>query len=54
MASEILAVPEDHLLDVIKVIRVGLNQVGHEVPKEVREQLRKWCDEEEEYMAEGR
>lgn len=48
MASEILAVPEDCLLEVIKVIRAGLRRV--EVSDEVRKQLTTWCDEEEEYI----
>ena len=55
MASEVLAVPERHLADVIKVIRRGLaaskgRVKGVAVHQEVREQLKKWCDEEEEYL----
>lgn len=55
MASEILAVPEEHLADVIRVIRAGLKQYpfrrsGGNINPEVREQLNKWCDEEEEYL----
>jgi hypothetical protein len=50
MASEILAVPEEHLLEVIAIIRAGLTALRSIVTPEVREQLAKWCDEEEEYM----
>lgn len=51
MASEILAVPEEHLSDVIKVIRTGLKHTKR-VPRVVREQLKRWCDDEEEYLKE--
>lgn len=52
MASEALYVPEEHLHDVIKVIRVGLAAGGRagRIKKEVREQLNKWCNEEEDYL----
>lgn len=49
MASEVLAVPEEHLRDVIKIIRNGLKHTKG-TPKVVRQQLKKWCDEEEEYL----
>lgn len=52
MASEILAVPEDRLMDVIRVIRAGL-KAEKNVPREVRSQLTKWCNEEEEYLNRG-
>lgn len=48
MASEVLAVPEEHLLEVIAVIREGLNSV--DVDAEVFEQLSEWCNQEENYM----
>lgn len=48
MASEILAVPEEHLATVIAVIRTGLKHV--KVSKEVRDQLKQWCDDEEDYL----
>jgi hypothetical protein len=50
MASEVLAIPEEHLAEVIKIIRSGLAHKGH-VTKEVRDQLKQWCDEEEEYLS---
>ncbi len=50
MASEVLAIPEDHLLEVIRVIRAGLEALGKDVTKETQQQLKKWCDEEEAYM----
>lgn len=48
MGSEILAVPEDYLEEVISVIRAGLNEVS--VSEDVRYNLTKWCNEEEEYL----
>jgi hypothetical protein len=48
MAKEILAIPEEHLAEVIRVIRAGLALAA--VSNEVREQLTKWCDAEEEYL----
>lgn len=55
MAKEILAIPEERLAEVIKVIRAGLEFVdsGEYLPQisdETREQLEKWCDSEEEYL----
>lgn len=52
MAKEILAVPEGSLLEVIKVIRTGLKSLKNDraISKETREQLTKWCDEEEAYI----
>lgn len=49
MAKEILAIPEENLLEVIKVIRVGLSTLGGEVSEEVRQNLELWCNEEEAY-----
>lgn len=49
MAKEVLAVPEEHLADVIRIIRAGLAVVG-KVRPEVGKQLRKWCDEEAAYL----
>jgi hypothetical protein len=48
MASEILSVPEEHLLEVIAIIRAGL--ANKACSAEVRERLTEWCDEEEEYI----
>jgi len=52
MTSEILAVPEEHLEDVILVIRNGLKSTKpkHKINREVRTQLTKWCKEEEDYL----
>jgi hypothetical protein len=50
MASEVLAVPEEHLEDVIHVIRRGLASTKKSIHKDVLKQLTKWCDEEEEYL----
>lgn len=51
MSTEILAVPEDHLEEVIEIIRTGLKWKTIITP-EVRENLEKWCKEEEEYLDE--
>ncbi len=48
MASETLPVPEEHLEEVIKVIREGLKHV--KVKPAVSKALKQWCDEEEEYL----
>lgn len=54
MATEILVVPEEKLLEVIRVIRVGLTATYADADKkilmETRRQLKKWCDEEERYI----
>lgn len=50
MATEILAVPEDHLLEVIEIIRRGMN---NDTTPEVREALEEWCAEEEDYLTKG-
>lgn len=48
MASEILAVPEEKLAEVIAVIRAGLRTT--KVSAETHDQLTKWCDAEEQYL----
>lgn len=48
MAFEKLYVPEEHLLEVIRVIRAGL-KARKSTSKEVRLQLTNWCEEEELY-----
>jgi hypothetical protein len=52
MATEILSVPEDHLLEVIKVIRAGLKATKDDknITPETRQQLTKWCRDEEKYI----
>lgn len=49
MASEILAVPESSLAEVIRVIRGGLLR-ERKISRETRRNLTKWCDEEEAYL----
>ena len=49
MAKEILAVPEEKLEEVIHIIRTGMKHV-ETIDSEVEEQLKKWCDSEEEYL----
>lgn len=48
MATELLAVPEEHIADVICVIQAGLSL--QEVPAPVKEALETWCNEHEAYM----
>ena len=50
MASEILAVPEQRLEEVIRVIRAGLKAVKPPVSKDVENNLLLWCHDEEEYL----
>jgi len=57
MATEILVVPEEHLADVIWVIRAGLEEAQYKradrgITPGVIEQLTKWCDDQEEYYTE--
>lgn len=54
MAKEILSVPEEHLADVIKVIRAGLQHNTEVIDDEVDEQLTTWCCEMELYLSEGK
>jgi hypothetical protein len=51
MASEILSVPEEHLADVIAVIRAGL-AVTHKsnIKPVVLRNLARWCKEESDYL----
>lgn len=50
MASEILAIPEEYLPHVIKVIWAGVPMVL--IPSDVKAMLHKWCQEMEEYLDE--
>lgn len=52
MATEILSIPEEHLQDVIHVIRFGLIYAPAVNP-DVYKQLTKWCAEEEAYLKGG-
>ena len=49
MAKEILAVPEEHLQEVIDIIRMGLDNSLNVTP-DVAYNLKKWCDGEEDYL----
>jgi hypothetical protein len=50
MASERLVVPEQHLLEVAKVIRAGLDSLRESLHPEVEFQLEKWCSDMERYI----
>ncbi len=47
--NEILSVPEEHLAEVIWIIRFGTTSYPGTTP-EVREALTQWCDEMESYL----
>lgn len=49
MAKETLAIPEDCLLEVIEIIRLGLKH-KKKISDDIKYNLEKWCDEEEKYM----
>lgn len=49
MATESLNVPEEHLAEVVEIIRAGLIVV--ESADEVAGPLRDWCEDVEEYLA---
>lgn len=59
MATEILSVPEADLVQVIAVIRAGLDHTPIARPfallpsLALRARLRKWCEEEEAYLADA-
>jgi hypothetical protein len=48
MAAEILSVPEEHLEEVVRVIRCGL--AGHSASAPVRDALNDWCDSTERHL----
>ena len=48
--KETLSIPEEYLSEVIKVIRTGLKHTN--VSGDVKYNLKKWCNEEEEYLNE--
>ena len=53
MSKEILAIPEEHLKHVIRIIGVGMNMLNVDhttIPREVFDNLTKWCTEEEQYL----
>lgn len=51
MASEILSVPEGHLARVIEIVRAGCDRYDDIADfEETVAQLRRWCDEQEEYL----
>ena len=43
MGKEILAVPEDNLEEVIRIIEAGLERYGEFVSDNTRHNLEKWC-----------
>lgn len=49
MATELLAVPEEHLEEVIKIIRAGMENVTS-ISFAVKGALTEWCDDEEHYL----
>lgn len=49
MATEILAIPEEYLGQVIHVIRAGLENTD-DIADNVRARLNEWCDDEAGYL----
>ncbi len=49
MAQEILSIPEENLVEVIKVIYTGLKHVGL-ISETTKQQLERWCQEEANYL----
>ena len=50
MGKEILAIPEENILEVIEVIEQGLKVTN--VSNDVECNLKEWCREHREYLAE--
>ena len=50
VAKETLHVPEEHLEDVVHVIRRGLQFTEKAIDPEVKRALEEWCKDEEEYL----
>jgi hypothetical protein len=48
--NKILSIPEDQLEITIKIIRSGIKQLKNQVPKDTKEYLLEWCDDEEQYL----
>jgi hypothetical protein len=48
MATEILAVPEEDLREVIAILREGM--LSHPTSDHIGEYLNEWCDSEEAYL----
>ena len=49
MTTEVLAVPEDSLLEVVEIIEAGL-KAKKNISKDVREGLEHWLSDEREYL----
>lgn len=45
MANAILAIPEEHLPEVVDVIRAGLFELRGKISEDVKKQLLRWCFE---------
>ena len=50
MASEVLAVPEEHLQEVIDILKAGMFVMKKNISQDVAHNLGKWCEEEEQYL----
>jgi hypothetical protein len=53
MACENLCVPEEYLLEVVNVIRAGVEVIDN-ISEETEVQLERWCDKMERYMSNKR
>ncbi len=50
MAKIILSIPEERGLEVIDLIRSGVYVYHSMLSRETRDQLIKWCNEQEKYL----
>lgn len=50
MALETLSIPEEHLADVINVIRAGCHLRHDQIDPEVYARLTQWCNDEDDYL----
>lgn len=48
MANEVLIIPEENVMEVVAVIRAGLDVVP--ISNGTKDNLQKWCDDEEHYF----
>lgn len=49
MASVVLSIPEEQLMEFIEIARAGIAASGETHPEDTRKSLSNWCDDNEEY-----
>jgi hypothetical protein len=50
MIKEILEIPQRYLIEVVEIIRLGIEYAGDDIPSEIKAILLKWCDNKDEYI----